>query len=269
MKLFFDVETTGRPEMRDAPHAPHQPRIVQLAMALYDYDGGEHAAMSAVIRPDGWTIPDDAAAVHGITTARALQVGVPLGSTLTTFCSYLTLASELIAHNIEFDLFLLTGELLRLGEPVEALSLPRQVCTMLDSTDLCRLPGGRRGWKWPRLEEAYWHFYERRLNGAHDAMIDVRACAAVHFAIIGKPLADHQPAAAPALAADAGRLSNGFTWHDLAECARREVRQRRRVYPGLVQKGTMDQATADREIAMMGTLARVMDNANIAELPLS
>jgi hypothetical protein len=42
---------------------------------------------------------------------------------------------------------------------------------------------GRRHYKSPNLGEAYEHFTGRPLEGAHNAMVDVKACMAVYFAI--------------------------------------------------------------------------------------
>lgn len=58
MFLFFDTETTGL----------KSPHIVQLAALLTEEDGRECARLNVIIQPEGWTIPDEAAAVHGITT---------------------------------------------------------------------------------------------------------------------------------------------------------------------------------------------------------
>jgi hypothetical protein len=46
-------------------------------------------------------------------------------------------------------------------------------------------------------------------------------------------------------------LKTTFSHADLARCAKREVRQRRYVYPGRVAAGRLKQDAADREIAMM------------------
>lgn len=53
---------------------PGQPHIVQLAALLVDPESHETiASMDVIVRPSGWTIPDDVAAVHGTTTARVLR----------------------------------------------------------------------------------------------------------------------------------------------------------------------------------------------------
>ncbi|WP_412508779.1 hypothetical protein [Roseovarius sp. SYSU LYC5161] len=43
--------------------------------------------------------------------------------------------------------------------------------------------------------------------------------------------------------------------HDKYAAVRREIRQRRRVYPRLIEQGKMSQADADREIAIMEAIA--------------
>lgn len=76
--LFYDTETTGLPLFKEPSEHPDQPHIVQLAAILVDLDTRrEIASMDVIVRPDGWTIPDDVAAIHGITTGHAMQVGVP------------------------------------------------------------------------------------------------------------------------------------------------------------------------------------------------
>jgi DNA polymerase III epsilon subunit-like protein len=78
LALFYDTETTGLPLLKEPSEHPDQPHIVQLAACLVDLDTRNTiASMDVVVRPRGWTIPDDVAAIHGITTAHALDVGIP------------------------------------------------------------------------------------------------------------------------------------------------------------------------------------------------
>lgn len=60
MIIFYDTETTGLPLWREPSEHPDQPHIVEIA------------SMNALIRPDGWTISPEAAAIHGISQERAL-----------------------------------------------------------------------------------------------------------------------------------------------------------------------------------------------------
>lgn len=50
-------------------------------------------------------------------------------------------------------------------------------------------------------------------------------------------------------------MADTFTAADKLRCAERGLRQRRRVYPRLVESGRMTQAEADRETACMEAIA--------------
>ena len=50
----------------------------------------------------------------------------------------------------------------------------------LPPTDRMRA-AGRTGPKSPKLSECVQHFFSEEMIGAHDAMVDVRACARVFF----------------------------------------------------------------------------------------
>jgi len=50
-------------------------------------------------------------------------------------------------------------------------------------------------------------------------------------------------------------MADEFRASELAECAEREVKLRKRVYPRRVDEGRMTQALADRQIALMEAIA--------------
>ena len=75
--IVYDCETTGIPLFEQPSEDPRQPHIVQLAACLVDLDTRDTiASIDVIVRPDGWTIPDETAAVHGITTDHAQRFGV-------------------------------------------------------------------------------------------------------------------------------------------------------------------------------------------------
>ena len=52
------------------------------------------------------------------------------------------------------------------------------------------------------------------------------------------------------------------TLGELIACAEREVRQRRRVYPRLIERGTMAREEAERELRLMkAILTKLLDEA--------
>lgn len=182
MTIFFDTETTGKAEFRLPPEHPSQPHIVQLAAIMVDDNRVERASMSVIIAPDGFSIPKEAADIHGITTEIASRCGVPLVSGLYLFSKLCEVATDVVAHNMDFDYIMMRAECARLNKPCRMSELTH-FCTMRAATDHCKLPGNYGKYKWPKLEEAYRHFMGSEFVGAHDALADVRGCAAVYFAM--------------------------------------------------------------------------------------
>ena len=64
------------PKDRDAPPSDVDkwPHAVQVGWILCKPDGSVEEERDYIVKPDGWTIPDAAAKVHGITTDRALAL---------------------------------------------------------------------------------------------------------------------------------------------------------------------------------------------------
>ena len=57
----------------------------------------------------------------------------------------------------------------------------------------------------------------------------------------------------------------GFTNEQLRKCAERELRLRRQVYPGRVERGRMTQQQADRELALMEAILAYFSDLEAAE----
>ncbi len=183
MYLFFDTETTGIPRDHDAPasEVDNWPRLVQIAWSLTDETGKELRSQAFIIRPDGFVIPASATRVHGITTATARRLGVEIGRALTAFSKDLSAAEVLVAHNVQFDERVVGSEFYRSGRKKNPLAAKTFYCTMRSSTSFCRIPGGPRGYKWPKLQELHEALFGVEFDSAHDAVADVRACAKCFF----------------------------------------------------------------------------------------
>lgn len=202
LALFYDTETTGLPDFKAPSEAAHQPHIVQLAALLVDLDTRQTIqSMDVIVRPDGWTIPDEVAAVHGITTEHAADVGIPERLAVEMFMDLWNNRNR-VAHNEQFDARILRIALMRhqgnIFHSPSGKSVPdiwkegRAECTARMATPICALPPtdkmkavGRFHHKTPNLGEAYRHFTGNDLQNAHSAMADVLACRDVYFAIKG------------------------------------------------------------------------------------
>lgn len=179
--LVFDTETTGLPTARGRPAEDVDvwPRVVQLGWGLFDDEGVELELHAPVIRPDGFVIPADAARIHGITTAHALKQGVELRQALTDFVGSVRTARVVVAHNLEFDRNVVRAEIIRLGLD-DPLRGAKGVCTQRGSTDFCAIPGNY-GFKWPTLAELHSRLFGEPHIEAHEAAVDLRACARCFF----------------------------------------------------------------------------------------
>ena len=190
--LVYDTETTGLPLFKEPSEHPGQPHIVQLGAVLVDLDTWQIlSTLDVMVRPEGWTIPEEVSKIHGITTEMAGDLGVPE-----------SLAAEMlldmwrgrlrIAHNEQFDARIVRIACMRHFEPTQADAWKEGVaeCTANLATPIVKIPptermkaAGFTKFKTANLGEAFKHFTGRDLVGAHSALVDVRACLDVYRAI--------------------------------------------------------------------------------------
>lgn len=181
MYLFFDTETTGVPKNYKASplEVDNWPRIIQLAWAYYDAQGKLLAHACDLIYPDGWIIPTEKFWIDsGFTTEKSKENGIPISKALYRFLTVLDQTKYLIAHNLNFDKPIVQAEMIRLNMKSE--NKPLTFCTMLNTTNVCRIPS-KSGYKWPKLEELHRYLFKAEFDGAHDALNDVLATAKCFF----------------------------------------------------------------------------------------
>lgn len=192
LALAYDTETSGLPLFNDPSEDPRQPHIVQLGARLVDLDSRDIiATLDVIIRPDGWVIHDDVAAVHGISTERAKAVGISESIALGALLELWSMAEVRIAHNESFD-----ARIVRIAQhrfdcaDLDAWKDGAAECTAKLATPIMKLPptpkmvAARRNHpKTPNLREAVEFFTGRPLENAHSALADVDGCLAVYWAI--------------------------------------------------------------------------------------
>lgn len=183
MTIIFDTETTGKPINYKAPATDlnNWPRIVQLAWIVIDDAENEVCGYNFNIKPDGWTVHPEAQAVHGLSLEHLHETGHPAPEIISKFFDDYDRSKTLVAHNLAFDYNVLAAEAIRYGLRAKS-KIASKVCTMEVSTPVLKLRGGfRGGYKWPKLSELHQYLFKEDFEGAHDALIDVRACARCFF----------------------------------------------------------------------------------------
>ena len=177
--LFFDTETTGLPKNYNAPASDtdNWPRLVQLAWLVTDEKGEVISKHNYIVKPDGFIIPLAASAVHGIEHSKALEVGEDLLEVLKSFAESMDLHKPtVVGHNVSFDINVLAAEFIRRGMK-PALLEAESYCTMKETINFCDLPNK----KYPKLIELHRKLFKTDFDGAHDALVDVLACAKCFF----------------------------------------------------------------------------------------
>lgn len=197
--LIYDTETTGLPDWSKPSEDPCQPRITQICAELVDDETGEvYASLHTLIKPDGWTIPPELEELTGITTEKCADVGLSMAQVLPMFVDMWTKSYQRVAHNESFDMRMVRIELMRhidLSLPLTDGNLPADIwkaglafCTCNAAKPIVNLPPspkmvakGMNTPKPPNLGEAYFHFTGLKLEGAHNAAVDVMACKEIYF----------------------------------------------------------------------------------------
>lgn len=170
--------------------------------------------MDVIVKPDGWTIDPpklpalgitaeeakaqgvriSACDIHGITQEIAEERGIPLFDAMKEFNELVIQADGLLAHNEAYDNNVIRHALKLLKRTIP---LPeRRICTMMMAKDYCRLPPNFPGgdWKWPKLEEAYRHLFNREMTNAHNSLADITQSVEVYQELKRRGVPDAVPA---------------------------------------------------------------------------
>lgn len=192
--LFFDTETTGFVNFNAPAVDPVQPKLAQIGALLMDMqERRELGTVDLIVYPSSWEIPQEAALVHGISTKLAQDAGVNLDSALLALDDMIEVADVVIAHNYSFDKIVVERAFAMVD-----LANDREVRlrfdgkpffdTMKVATPIVKAKGKRsqhaQDYKWPKLIEAYTFFFGKHFSGAHNAIVDVRACAEIFYRMV-------------------------------------------------------------------------------------
>lgn len=99
--IIFQTQATGYPlyKWREAWELKDNwPELVSICWIIYNDDWDLVRKEYHIVRPDGWIIPAEAAAIHGITQEIAEASGKPLREVLVEFGKDLREAKQFISH---------------------------------------------------------------------------------------------------------------------------------------------------------------------------
>jgi DNA polymerase III subunit epsilon len=177
MMCAFDIESTG-PD-------PETARLVTACVAWVDGSGNTPPASRGWLVDPGCDIPEQATAIHGITTAHARENGVPAAAALPEVTGELIRAASagtpVIAYNAPYDLTVLDRETRRHGMAAFGGELDAAKGTIVDPFVLDKaLDPYRKGSR--KLADVAAH-YGVKAGEAHTAAGDAVTAARVAWKI--------------------------------------------------------------------------------------
>ncbi|MFH8759025.1 3'-5' exonuclease [Streptomyces atroolivaceus] len=168
----FDLETTGTDVETD--------RIVTAAVVRLEADGSVSEERTWLLNP-GVAIPEQASAIHGISTERAREHGVPAASAVEeiarTVADGLRAGVPLVVMNARYDLSLLDRECRRYAVESVSERLGDVPSPVIDPLVIDKHVDKYR--KGKRALQALCAHYGVSLDDAHDARADAVAAARV------------------------------------------------------------------------------------------
>lgn len=185
----FDLETTGV----DVETA----RIVTAFFGALDAEGNVIDAHNWMVRPDGYEIPEEATAVHGISTERALAEGSHPSDVMLDICEKLDDAGKrgfpLCGHNLSYDLTVLDRELPRVWRepsPFSRVEAYLDDVVILDSLVIDKHIDPYRKGKRTLITAAEHYGVELSEEEAHGAQADAIASGRIIQAMLRQGLAE-------------------------------------------------------------------------------
>lgn len=163
--LIYDTETTGllKPGIADLAS---QPKIIEFAVIELDDEYNEVAAHSWLINP-GEPISEVITKITGLKDEDLFDKPSFIQA-LPEIEEVFTGVHRLMAHNLPFDMGMLTNELRRVGREYAFPYPPNQLCTVQLASELIF---GRRA----KMTELYETVMGKPLAQTHRALDDVRA----------------------------------------------------------------------------------------------
>jgi DNA polymerase-3 subunit epsilon len=182
LATFYDFETSGLPLFKEPSSDPRQPHIVELAGIQVDLDTKETInTVEAIIKPNGWEIPQEVISIHGITVEQAMDTGIDEKEAVSMLLEMIG-SNVRIGHNESFDARIMRIAVKRYFDDMRADVWKAGLAE-------CTAKLSRSNFnKMPTLTEAYRHYYGIDFVNPHRAMSDAKACRDVYFAIKGMEL---------------------------------------------------------------------------------
>ena len=187
MKLFFDIETTGLPELIsfDDFYPPEEvtkyanSRIIELGIVVV-HKGKIIDTYNSIVKPDNFTSLDEVITrITGITDEDILDEGKDLKQVIHEIQPLLDKVKVINSYNINFDYNVLLSELYRCHDKKTIIKLKnmKKECTLQLATRFLKRD------KYLKLEYLYKMLFNHDPKQDHRAFNDAIMCKEVYYGL--------------------------------------------------------------------------------------
>ncbi len=177
MYLIFDSSANGRPKSYKAPldDSFNWPRLLHLSWIILDEELKPIEDYDCIIKPEGFTPSEDALNSHKIEKEQISNSENELKDVLMQFKTSVDAAEYVFAHNLQYNEGVVGSEYYRKSIASPLISADKY-CLMHEATYYCKLKG-KRGYKWPTLQEMHSIIFKQGYTPANNARADVIAAS--------------------------------------------------------------------------------------------
>ncbi len=177
MYLIFDSSANGRPRSYKAPvdDSSNWPRMMHLSWIILDENLKPTEDYNCVIKPEGYNPSAPALKSHHLELEKMEASENTLKDVLVKFKESMNKCSYVFAHNLAYNNGVVGSEYYRqqISSPLIAAD---SYCLMHEGTYFCKLKG-KRGYKWPSLQELHTACFEQGFTPSNHARADVIAAS--------------------------------------------------------------------------------------------
>jgi DNA polymerase III epsilon subunit-like protein len=188
---IIDAETNGLPDYKKPADDPSQPRLASLGVVMVDVIPSADPVLTPeikveaehefLVKPDGWKMTTEAAAVNGLTDERLAADGLDVRDVLQKYATLIEAGYVVVAYGAQHDCKIMRGEFRRAGLP-DRFEITKNVCLMRAVQPL-KIPKTNGKGGWPQLDDVLRHIGQKPEPRPHGSLVGARSAFAVfsHF----------------------------------------------------------------------------------------
>lgn len=183
MYLIFDSSANGKPHSYKASHDDifNWPRLIHLSWIVLGEDLKPINDVNHLVKQESIPVIADALEQHHLEAKDIEEHGKGIKEVLAEFTEAVKSCQYVFAHNLNYNEGIVGSEYYRCSMPSPLISAEKY-CLMHEGTYYCKIPG-KRGYKWPSLQEMHTKVFNQGYTPTNNARADVIAATRCFIAL--------------------------------------------------------------------------------------